>query len=68
MINESLIQEPLTVFCYSLAGFKQRRPLNKGQRRLKLENREYVSVMAVSLVELCFYVHQTVYLLQIIDE
>ena len=40
--------------CYSLQWFKQSSPLSKGQRSLKLGNREYVSVMAVGLVELCF--------------
>ena len=40
--------------CYSLQWFKQSSPLSKGQRSLKLENGEYVSVMAVGLVELCF--------------
>ena len=40
--------------CYSLQWFKQSSPLNKGQRSLKLGNGEYVSVMAVGLVELCF--------------
>ena len=53
MINGSLIQKPLTMFnCYSLEWFKQSRPLRKGQRSLKLGNKEYVSVMAVGLVEL----------------
>ena len=54
MINELLIQEPLTMFCYSLEWFKQSRPLSKRQRCLKLGNEEYVSVMEVGLVELCF--------------
>ena len=40
--------------CYSLEWFKQSRPLSKGQRILKLGNMEYVSEMAVRLVELCF--------------
>ena len=40
--------------CYSLQWFKQSSPLSKGQRSLKLGNGEYVSVMAVGLVELCF--------------
>ena len=40
--------------CYSLQWFKQSSPLNKGQRSLKFGNGEYVSVMAVGLVELCF--------------
>ena len=40
--------------CYSLQWFKQSSPLGKGQRSLKLGNGEYVSVMAVGLVELCF--------------
>ena len=38
--------------CYSFEWFKQSRPLRKGQRRLKLGNREYVSIMVVGLVEL----------------
>ena len=40
--------------CYSLQWFKQSSPLSKGQRSLKLGNGEYVFVMAVGLVELCF--------------
>ena len=40
--------------CYSLQWFKQSSPLSKGQRSLKLGNGEYVSIMAVGLVELCF--------------
>ena len=40
--------------CYSLEWFKQSRPLNKGQRILKLGNWEYVSVLIVGLVELFF--------------
>ena len=40
--------------CYSLQWFKQSSPLSKGQRSLKLGNGEYVSVMAIGLVELCF--------------
>ena len=40
--------------CYSLQWFKQSSPLSKGQRSLKLGNGEYVSVMVVGLVELCF--------------
>ena len=40
--------------CFSLEWFKQSKPLCKGQRSLKLENGEYVFVMAVGLVELCF--------------
>ena len=40
--------------CYSFEWFKQSRPLNKGQKSLKLGNGEYVFVMAVGLVELCF--------------
>ena len=40
--------------CYSLQWFKQSSPLSKGQRSLKLGKGEYVSVMAVGLVELCF--------------
>ena len=40
--------------CYSLQLFKQSSPLSKGQRSLKLGNGEYVSVMAIGLVELCF--------------
>ena len=40
--------------CYSLQWFKQSIPLSKGQRSLKLGNGEYVSVMAVGLVDLCF--------------
>ena len=40
--------------CYSLQWFKQSSPLSKGQRSLKLGNGEYVSVMAVELVELYF--------------
>ena len=40
--------------CYSLQCFKQSSPLSKGQRSLKLGNGEYVSIMAVGLVELCF--------------
>ena len=40
--------------CYSLQWFKQSSLLSKGQRSLKLGNGEYVSVMAVGLVELCF--------------
>ena len=40
--------------CYSSQWFKQSNPLSKGQRSLKLGNGEYVSVMAVGLVELCF--------------
>ena len=40
--------------CYSLEWFKQSRPLSKRQKSLKLGNGEYVSVMAVGRVELCF--------------
>ena len=40
--------------CYSLQWFKQSSPLSKGQRSLKLGNGEYVSIMAVGLVESCF--------------
>ena len=40
--------------CYSLQWFKQSSPLSKGQRSLKLGNGEYVSVMAVGIVELRF--------------
>ena len=40
--------------CYSLQWIKQSNLLSKGQRKLKLGNEEYVSVMAVGLVELCF--------------
>ena len=39
---------------YSLEWFKQNSPLNKGQRSLKLGNDEYISVVAVELMELCF--------------
>ena len=53
--------------CYSLQWFKQSSPLSKGQRSLKLGNGEYVSVMAVGLVELIrLYVYQTVYLFWIL--
>ena len=54
MINGSLIQESLTMFCYFLEWLKQSRSLSKGQKILKLGNEEYVFVMAVRLVELCF--------------
>ena len=37
--------------CYSLKRFKQNSPLSKGH---KLGNGEYVSTMAVGLVEVCF--------------
>ena len=40
--------------CYSLEWCKQSRPFSKGQRSLKLGNREYIFVMEVGLVELCF--------------
>ena len=40
--------------CYSLEWFKQSSSLSKEQRSLKLRNEEYVSVMAVGLLELCF--------------
>ena len=53
MIHESLIQEPPAMFAYSLEWFKQSSPLSKGQKRLKLGNEEYVSLMAARLVELC---------------
>ena len=53
--------------CYSLKRFKQNSPLSKGH---KLGNGEYVSTMAVGLVEVCFiikiYVHQIVYLFRIL--
>ena len=38
--------------CYSFEWFKQSIPLRKGKRRLKLGNREYVSIMVVGLVKL----------------
>ena len=38
---------------YSFEWFKQSRPLNKGQKCLKLGNGEYVFVMVIGLVELC---------------
>ena len=53
MIHESLIQEPPTMFAYSLEWFKQCSPLSKGQRSLKLGNEEYVSLMVARLMELC---------------
>ena len=40
--------------CYSLEWFKQSSELSKGQRSLKLGNRQYVSVVVVGLVELYF--------------
>ena len=40
--------------CYSLQWIKQSNLLSKGHISLKLGNREYVSVMAIGLVELCF--------------
>ena len=40
--------------CYSLEWFKQSSPLNKGQRSLKLGNDQYVFVVVVGLVKLCF--------------
>ena len=39
---------------YSLQWIKQSNLLSKEQRRLKLGNEEYVSVVAIGLVELCF--------------
>ena len=40
--------------CYSLEWFKQSRPFSKRQKILKLGSDEYVSVMTIGLVELCF--------------
>ena len=40
--------------CYSFEWFKKSRPLCRGQRSLKLGNREYFFVMVVGLEELCF--------------
>ena len=40
--------------CYSLEWFIQSSPFSKGQRSLKLGNEEYVSVVAIGFVELCF--------------
>ena len=40
--------------CYSLQWIKQSNLLSKEQRSLKLGNKEYVSIMAIGLVELCF--------------
>ena len=34
--------------------WKKRCPISKGQRSLKLGNEEYVSIMAVGLMEVCF--------------
>ena len=51
--------------CFSLQWIKQSSLPSKGQRRLKLGNEEYVSVMAVGLVFLKLYVYQTVYLFRI---
>ena len=40
--------------CYSLEWFKQSIPLSKGQRSLKLGNEQYVFIVEVGLMELCF--------------
>ena len=54
---------------YSLQWIKQSSLLSKGQRKLKLGNEDYVSVMVVRLVGLCFlklYVYENVYLFWIL--
>ena len=40
--------------CYSLQRIKQSNLVNKGKRSLNLGNEEYVSAMAIGLVDLCF--------------